>query len=95
VVTLFVYVGAEVIAGDSISLYGTSQHIPLSTAKFFTSCTLISMIVGYLVGVFCIPKFITQQKALVASSILGIVLTIATLLTHGYASVLHCITWFS
>ena len=87
VATLFVYVGAEVIAGDSISLYGTSQHIPLSTAKFFTSCTLISMIVGYLVGVFCIPKLITQQKALVASAILGIILTIATLLTHGYASV--------
>ncbi|RAV58755.1 glucose/galactose MFS transporter, partial [Mucilaginibacter rubeus] len=87
VAALFVYVGAEVIAGDSISLYGTSQHIPLSTAKFFTSCTLISMIVGYLVGVFCIPKLITQQKALVASAILGIILTIATLLTHGYASV--------
>jgi glucose/galactose transporter len=87
VATLFVYVGAEVIAGDSISLYGTSQHIPLSTAKFFTSCTLVSMIAGYLFGVFCIPKVITQQKALVVSSIVGVVLTIATLLTHGYASV--------
>lgn len=87
VVTLFVYVGAEVIAGDTISLYGTSQHIALSTAKFFTSCTLVSMIVGYLIGIFCIPRFITQQKALVASAILGAVLTVCALLTHGYASV--------
>ncbi|MFC0514184.1 sugar MFS transporter [Mucilaginibacter angelicae] len=87
VVTLFVYVGAEVIAGDTISLYGTSQHIALSTAKFFTSCTLVSMIVGYLTGIFCIPRFITQQKALVASAILGAVLTVCALLTHGYASV--------
>jgi FHS family L-fucose permease-like MFS transporter len=87
VVTLFVYVGAEVIAGDTISLYGTSQHIALSTAKFFTSCTLVSMIIGYLIGIFCIPRFITQQKALVASAILGVILTGAALLTHGYASV--------
>jgi FHS family L-fucose permease-like MFS transporter len=87
VVTLFVYVGAEVIAGDTISLYGTSQHIALSTAKFFTSCTLVSMIVGYLIGIFCIPRFITQQKALVASAILGAVLTVCALFTHGYASV--------
>src|SRR6201996_9148340 len=49
VVALFLYVGAEVLAGDSIISYGASQKIALSTAKFFTSCTLTAMIVGYLV----------------------------------------------
>lgn len=88
VVALFLYVGAEVLAGDSIISYGASQHIMLSTAKFFTTCTLVSMIIGYIIGIICIPKYITQQKVLVVSAILGVLLTIAAILTHGYASVL-------
>jgi glucose/galactose transporter len=87
VVALFLYVGAEVIAGDTIISYGASQHIALSTAKFFTTCTLVSMIAGYVVGVICIPTYFTQQKALVASAILGAVLTVLALLTTGYTSV--------
>jgi fucose permease len=47
VVALFLYVGAEVLAGDSIISYGISQKIALSTARFFTSCTLACMIAGY------------------------------------------------
>ncbi|WP_183559914.1 sugar MFS transporter [Mucilaginibacter sp. SP1R1] len=88
VVTLFLYVGAEVLAGDSIISYGSSQHIALSTAKFFTTCTLVSMIVGYIIGIICIPKYITQQKALVISAILGVILSIGALVTSGYSSVL-------
>jgi glucose/galactose transporter len=88
VIALFLYVGAEVLAGDSIIGYGASQHIPLATAKFFTTCTLVSMIVGYILGIICIPKYITQHKALVISALLGILLTVAALLTRGYTSVL-------
>ena len=88
VVALFLYVGAEVLAGDSIISYGASQHIPLSTAKFFTTCTLMSMIIGYIIGIVCIPKYITQHKALVVSAILGTVFTICAISTSGYVSVL-------
>ena len=88
VIALFLYVGVEVLAGDSIISYGASQHIALSTAKFFTSCTLISMIVGYIIGIICIPKYITQRNALVLSSILGLVLTVFAVSTSGYVSVL-------
>jgi fucose permease len=87
VVTLFLYVGAEVLAGDSIISYGASQHIPLSTAKFFTTCTLVSMIAGYFIGIAAIPTYISQQKALVISAILGFILSIAAVLTNGYVSV--------
>jgi FHS family L-fucose permease-like MFS transporter len=87
VIALFLYVGAEVIAGDSIINYGIAHHIPLSTAKFFSSCTLALMVGGYFVGVFCIPRVITQQKALVASAILGFVLTIIALFTPRYVSI--------
>ncbi|WP_295667759.1 sugar MFS transporter [uncultured Mucilaginibacter sp.] len=87
VLTLFLYVGAEVLAGDSIINYGAGQGIPLSTAKFFTTCTLIGMIAGYLVGIFCIPKYFTQQFALKVSAILGVIFTLGALFAKGYFSV--------
>lgn len=88
VLTLFLYVGAEVIAGDTIISYGAFQHIPLSTAKFFTTCTLVSMLVGYFIGIAFIPKYISQQKALKLSAILGLILAVSAVLTTGYVSVL-------
>lgn len=88
VLTLFLYVGVEVMAGDTVISYGSSQGIALSTAKFFTTYTLISMIVGYIIGILCIPKYFSQQTALKVSAILGVVLGIAAILTEGYLSVL-------
>lgn len=87
-VTIFVYVGVEVMAGDSIISYGASQGIALSTAKFFTSCTLGAMIVGYLIGIIGIPKFFSQETALKASAVLGVLFTSVAMFTHGYVSVL-------
>jgi FHS family L-fucose permease-like MFS transporter len=76
VIALFFYVGAEVIAGDSIISYGVAHHIPLSKAQFFASGTLICMVIGYVAGIAFIPRFITHQKALVYSAVLGVVLTV-------------------
>jgi FHS family L-fucose permease-like MFS transporter len=86
--TLFLYVGVEVMAGDTVISYASSQGIPLSAAKFFTTYTLISMIVGYIIGIFCIPKYFTQQTALKVSAILGVLLSISAILSSGYVSVL-------
>jgi FHS family L-fucose permease-like MFS transporter len=88
VLTLFLYVGAEVLAGDTIISYGASQGIPLSTAKFFTTCTLVAMIVGYIVGIITIPKYLKQGTALKFSAIIGVVFSIIAILTSGYTSVL-------
>lgn len=88
VLTLFLYVGVEVMAGDTVISYGSSQGIALSSAKFFTTYTLISMIVGYIIGILCIPKYFTQQTALKVSAILGVILAIVAILTEGYVSVL-------
>ena len=49
--TLFVYVGAEVIAGDSIIVW-IALGISASTAKFFTTFTLMAMVATYATGVF-------------------------------------------
>lgn len=88
---MFLYVGVEVIAGDTVISYGASQDIAFATAKFFASITLGAMIVGYLIGIVAIPKYITQEKALKLCGILGIILGVAALLTHGIVSVL-CIS---
>ena len=86
-VAIFLYVGVEVMAGDTIISYGKSLGIELSTARFFTQLTLAFMLVGYIIGILTIPKYITQAKALQICSILGVLFTIAAVLTTGFTSV--------
>ncbi|HAW58834.1 MAG TPA: glucose/galactose MFS transporter [Bacteroidales bacterium] len=88
VITLFFYVGAEVIAGDTIIRYGLSLGIKMEVAKVFTTYTMLSMIVGYILGIVLIPKYISQEKALQASGLLGLVFSILILITDGYVSII-------
>jgi len=69
VLALFVYVGAEVIAGDTIISYGISLSFTGEEAKYFTTYTLLAMVVTYALGVFLIPKYLKQKTALIASAI--------------------------
>jgi fucose permease len=87
VVALFFYVGAEVIAGDTIIRYGISLGIEISTAKAFTSYTLISMVAGYIIGIILIPKYITQRAALLYSGVAGVLFTLGAVFTQGTTSV--------
>ena len=84
---IFVYVGAEVMAGDAIGTYGRGFNIPLDETKFFTSFTLAAMLAGYIIGFVTIPRYISQQRYLTFSAAVGIVLTLGALVTHGYVSV--------
>lgn len=87
VLALFLYVGVEVLAGDSIISYGASQGISLEIAKYFTTATLVAMIVAYLVGIVTIPKYLSQEKALLYSGALGTVLSFVVIFADGYVSV--------
>jgi len=87
VFTLFVYTGVEVIAGNTIISYGAYQDIPLSTARFFTSFTLVGMLIGYLIGIILIPKYLNQRTALKISAALGIVFALMAIFTTGMVSV--------
>jgi len=69
IITLFVYVGVEVMAGDSLTQFGKSLH--LDYAPTLTSFTMAFMVFGYVLGIILIPKVISQSKALVFSAILG------------------------
>ena len=88
VLALFLYVGVEVIAGDTIIAYGISLDIPAKDAKFFTTYTLLAMVITYAIGSVLIPKFITQTLALKISACLGIILSVLIISTSGYTSVL-------
>ncbi|MEK7719546.1 MAG: sugar MFS transporter [Bacteroidota bacterium] len=87
VLTLFFYVGAEVIAGDTIIRYGMSLGIEISKAKVFTSYTLVSMTAGYILGIILIPKVISQRIALMWCGILGIIFLLGAVFTSGLTSV--------
>ena len=85
---LFFEMAVEVIAGDTIVLYGQALHFPIQTARFFASVTLGAMVLGYVCGIILIPRRLSQQHALALSAALGMVLTVAVTLTHGLPSVL-------
>lgn len=87
VIALFLYVGVEVMAGDTIISYGRSMGIPLNEARFFTQWTLSCMLIGYVVGIVAIPKYINQAKALAISAVLGVLLTVMAASTQGKLSV--------
>lgn len=87
VLCLFVYVGVEVLAGDAIGTYGNGFGLPLDETKFFTSFTLSAMLCGYVVGLIAIPRFISQERYLSVSAVLGLLFAIGALLTDGYVSV--------
>jgi glucose/galactose transporter len=84
VIALFFYVGVEVIAGDSIIRYGQSIGIAMESAKYFTSLTLISMIIGYLIGIICIPKYLSQVTALKIATVLGVVFSLGAILSPSH-----------
>lgn len=88
VLTIVFYVGVEVIAGDTIISYGASQGIALSTATYFTTMTLVGMIVGYLIGIICIPKYFSQETAMKVFAMMGVAFTLGAIFTEGYISVM-------
>jgi glucose/galactose transporter len=85
VIAIFVYVGVEVVAVDTIINYGKAQGFSFELSKYFASYTLAAMVLGYIIGIITIPKYLKQEKALMISALLGIVfgvLAIATAEIH-------------
>jgi FHS family L-fucose permease-like MFS transporter len=84
---IFFCVAVEVMAGDIIGTYarelGTVPHVFRDNATAFT---LGFMLVGYLIGIITIPKFISQQKALRICTSVGILFTILSVFTSGVVS---------
>jgi len=84
VIALFFYVGVEVIAGDSIIRYGQSIGIAMDSAKYYTSLTMLGMILGYLMGIIFIPKYLSQSNALKICTILGVLFSLGAVLVPAH-----------
>lgn len=90
-VALFFYVGIEVIAGDTIGLYAQSLNVENATA--LTSYTMVFMVLGYLVGVAFIPKFLSQEKALMGSALVGILFLLGVAFSSSTSHQISEILW--
>ncbi len=80
---IFLHVGTQVIAIDTIIGYAGSMKIDLLEAKVFPSYTLFATICGYILGIICIPRFISQVNTLRLCTLLGSILTILIIFSRG------------
>ncbi len=80
---IFLHVGTQVIAIDTIIGYANSMQIPLMEAKTFPAYTLAATICGYIFGIMAIPKWVSQVNALRFCTFLGTALTLLIVFTKG------------
>lgn len=88
---LFTYIGVEVISGDTIGLYGSN----LAVAHFstLTSYTMVFMLIGYLVGILTIPKYLSQSEALQGSAIAGCLCIVGIAMSAETSSSISMTLW--
>jgi MFS transporter, FHS family, L-fucose permease len=95
---IFIHVGTQVIAIDTIIGYAGYMNIDLMEAKVFPSYTLFATICGYIIGITVIPKFISQVNMLRICTLLGTLFTLLIIYTHGTVTFLGHTTdisiWF-
>lgn len=73
---IFLHVGAQVVAVDTVINYAISMHISLPEAKSFPSFTLSLTICGYILGILLMPKWVSQVQALRFCTMLGLLFTV-------------------
>lgn len=87
-IAIFLHVGTQVIAIDTIIGYAGSMNISLLEAKVFPSYTLFCTICGYFIGIILIPRFISQVNALRVCTILGTLFSLLIIFTNGQVNFL-------
>jgi len=72
VFTLFLYVGIETLPMASIIDFARATFGDVPNLQGYSKFVTIGLVAGYIFGVIAIPRFISQQKALIAFAILGV-----------------------
>ena len=70
-----------------INYAGTMGMSLEGQAKNFPSFTMSFTFIGYLLGIFLIPKVISQKNALIASTVLGLILSILVIFARLHVTV--------
>lgn len=84
---IFLYVGVEVLAIDTLALYGEYTGLAKDIAGKLSIWCLVAFTIGYLIGVVAVPKYLKQKNALIICALLGIIFTIGALVTKGNVSI--------
>jgi MFS transporter, FHS family, L-fucose permease len=82
-VAIFLHVGSQILAIDSIISYAQGMGISMMEAKVFPSYTLFATICGYLLGITLIPWRISQVNALRFCALLGVMLSLLVVTASG------------
>ena len=85
-VAMFLHVGTQVIAIDTIIGYANSMHMDLLEAKVFPSYTLTATICGYIMGIILIPKYLSQKRAFQICCTLGLIFSLGVVLSNMQVS---------
>ncbi|WP_182982235.1 glucose/galactose MFS transporter [Sphingobacterium sp. UME9] len=83
---IFFCVAVEVMAGDIIGVYARELKVDPFFTTYATAFTLACMLIGYIIGIISIPRFVSQQMALRICTIIGITFTIISVFTTGTTS---------
>lgn len=79
---IFFHVGTQVIAIDTIINYANSMGMDLLEAKVFPSYTLGCTMIGYILGIILIPRYISQTNALIVCTCLGLLLSLGVVFAN-------------
>ena len=88
VLAIFLHCGTQVISIDTIIGYANSMGMDIMEAKVFPSYTLFSTILGYFLGIVLIPKYLSQVNILRICTVMGIILTLLIIYSHGNYTIL-------
>lgn len=83
---IFFCVAVEVMAGDIIGVYARELKVAPFFTTYATAFTLSCMLIGYIIGIISIPKYVSQQMALRICTIIGITFTLISVFTTGTTS---------
>jgi len=75
VVAMFLHIGTQVVTIDTIISYAQTMGMDLLEAKVFPSYTLALVIFGNVLGIFLIPRIVSQMHIFQACCILGFLLS--------------------
>jgi FHS family L-fucose permease-like MFS transporter len=82
-VAIFLHVGSQILAIDSIIIYAQGMGMSIMEARVFPSYTLFATICGYLLGIALIPWCISQVTALRTCTLLGVIFSLLVVTAGG------------
>lgn len=85
VIAIFFTVGVEYLALGTINDFANELKLP--SPQNYVWFVSLAMIIGYLIGVLFIPKYLSQTKALLYSTILGLVISALILVLPSDVSI--------